>query len=102
MRAVARDLERSGLKARTALIIKRGDGPVQGLTNELTVKFVDGVSEREAARIARRYGMKLKRPVLSARQCVRADLGRGPELRAARRRTHLVEKQPVVLAEPDS
>ena len=101
MRAVARDLERSGLKARTALIIKRGDGPVQGLTNELTVKFGGGVSEREAARIARRYGMKLKRPVLSAGNAYVLTSGATPSYELLEVARALVEKEGVVFAEPE-
>ena len=53
---VTRDLEKSGLTVTPALIVKRGEGPVQGLTNELIVKFADGVSEREVSQIAKERG----------------------------------------------
>jgi hypothetical protein len=66
MRAIIGDLEKSGLRATTAVIVKRGDGPVQGLTSDLMVKFEEGVSEREASRIAKSHGLKVKRRVLSA------------------------------------
>jgi hypothetical protein len=66
MRSVTGDLQRSGVRATPAMIVKRGEGPVQGLTADLTVKFEDGVSEEEVARIAAENGLTVRRRVKSA------------------------------------
>ncbi len=63
IRTITAELENIGLSATTAAIIKRGEGPVWGLTNRLTVQFDAGVSQREVARIAKKYRLKVVRRV---------------------------------------
>jgi len=100
MRAIAGDLEKSGLKATPAVIVKRGDGPVQGLTSDLTVKFEDGVSEREVSRIAKEHGLKVKRRVLSAGNAYVLTSGTSPSYELLAVARELMEKDPVIFAEP--
>jgi subtilisin family serine protease len=95
---VTADLEKSGLKVRPAVIIKRGDGPVQGLTNELIVKFADGVSEQEVSRIANEHGMKVKRRAGDAYVLTSSKPPSYNLLDDARR---LSERNEVVFAEPE-
>jgi hypothetical protein len=100
MRAVTSDLAKSGLRATPALIIKRGDGPVQGLTNDLLVKFEDGVSEREVSRIAREHGLKVKRRVLSAGNAYVLTSGAPPSYGLLNTARDLIAQPSIVFAEP--
>jgi hypothetical protein len=101
MAAVTRDLTNRGLDVRPALIVKRGVGPVQGLTNELFVKFEDGVSERAAARIASRYKLRVKRRVPSSGNAYVLTTGTMPSYTLLDLARRLRENHPVVSVEPE-
>ncbi|MET1081712.1 MAG: S8 family serine peptidase [Burkholderiales bacterium] len=101
MQAVSRDLAKRGLDVTPALIVGRGKGPIQGLTNELFVKFEDGVSEKEATRIASRFRLKVKRRVLSSGNAYLMTTGRMPSYRLLETARQLREKHPVIAAEPE-
>jgi hypothetical protein len=66
IREITRELESSGLQVNSALIVKRGEETVQGLTDRLLVKFPEAVTEVEAARIARQNRLRILRRVLTA------------------------------------
>ena len=101
MRDVTADLEKGGLKVRPAVIIKRGEGPVQGLTNELTVKFADGVSEQEVSRIAREHGLKVRRQVRSAGNAYVLTSSTPPSYDLLDVARKLSERNEVVFSEPE-
>ncbi len=101
MRDVTRDLERSGLTVTPALIVKRGEGPVQGLTNELIVKFADGVSEREVSRIAKEHGLKVRRRVLSSGNAYVLTSSTPPSYELLDVARELMKQEEVVFAEPE-
>ncbi|MGQ0569589.1 MAG: S8 family serine peptidase [Armatimonadota bacterium] len=96
-----RELRRRGLRVTPALIVRRGDTPLQGLTNELVVKFEDGVSEREVSRIAARYGLKVKRRVLTSGNAYVLTTGWMPSYTLLDTARELQEKHPVIFAEPE-
>jgi subtilisin family serine protease len=101
MRDITSDLEKSGLKVTPALIVKRGEGSAQGLTNELIVKFVDTVSEPAVARIAREHGLKVKRPMLSAGNAYVLTSNTPPSYELLDTARELMKREEVVLAEPE-
>jgi subtilisin family serine protease len=98
---VTRDLEKSGLTVTPALIVKRGEGPVQGLTNELIVKFADGVSKREVSRIAKERGFKVRRRVLSLGNAYVLTSSAPPSYELLDVARELMKQEEVVAAEPE-
>lgn len=101
MRAVTQDLEKSGLKVIPAVIIKRGERPEQGLTNELMVKFADGVSEQEVSRIAKENGLTVKRRLLSAGNAYVLTSTTPPSYELLEVANKLTQQNEVVFAEPE-
>ena len=64
LRAVVEELlPQAGLSGRLAAPMLRGEGVVEGLTNELIVKFRPEVTEPEAAAIADKFGFRVVRRV---------------------------------------
>ena len=101
MRDVTSDLEKSGLKVTPALIVKRGEAPAQGLTNELIVKFADNVSEAEVSRIAKEHDLKVKRQMRSAGNAYVLTSNAPPSYELLNTARELLKREEVVLAEPE-
>jgi subtilisin family serine protease len=66
MTSVAHELQEEGLQVTLALAIESSDLSLQGLTNELVVRFKDHVTQNEVQTIARQLGLVVERPILYA------------------------------------
>jgi hypothetical protein len=64
--ALTAALERQGLEVRPALVVRRGERPVLGLTTELVVRFIDSVPTEEADAVAAAFGLRNRRRVRHA------------------------------------
>jgi subtilisin family serine protease len=98
---MAEALERERLTVIPALVVQRGAGPPLGLTQELLVQFEPHVDEEQARAIAAEAGLELRRRVLTTPNAYIVRDPRGPTyglLDVARR---LIERQPVITAEPE-
>lgn len=101
IREVTQELEAEGLRVTPALMIKRGSSTPQGLTNRLLVQFEDGVSEADASATAARFGLQVKRRVLSAGNAYVLSTDDAPTYDLLRIAQNLTSQRNVVLAEPD-
>jgi subtilisin family serine protease len=93
-------LERRGLTVKPAVVVRRGERPVVGLTAELVVRFEASVTHEEVAAIAREYGLRSERAVLYAGNAFLLTRPGVPsyELLAIAQRLH--EDVRVIYAEP--
>ncbi|NBC15694.1 MAG: S8 family serine peptidase [Bacteroidetes bacterium] len=101
MQAVVSDLEQQGLTARLARPVRRGERPIQGLTNELTVRFEDHVTREDVQRIAREVGLRVERPILYAGNAFLLARPGAPTYELLSIAQTLREKFPVRYAEPN-
>ncbi len=101
VRAVLRELEDSGLRVIPARVIKRGDSPLQGLTNQLLVRFDDEVAEADVSEVAARHGLAVKRRVSSAGNAYLLSTDDFPTYDLLDTARQLLDEPTVILAEPD-
>ncbi len=102
MESVANELRRQqGLRVILALPVQRGAGPVQGLTNELTVRFDDSVKQDEVERIAGQLGLTVERPILYAGNAFLLSRPGPPSYDLLRIARVLQQEFPVLYAEPN-
>jgi subtilisin family serine protease len=98
--ALGRQLESEGLEVVPALLVKRGAGPPQGLTQELVVQFAPGVDESEVRRIASDAGLEVRRRVTSTPNGYLLRDPDGPSYEMLSVAAGLVEEDAVMTAEP--
>lgn len=98
--AMVAALQRRGLEVKSALVVRRGERPIVGLTSELVVRFAASVTREEVDAIAKEYGLRNERSVLYAGNAFLLTRPGGPtyELLAIAQRLH--EDPRVVYAEP--
>ncbi len=97
---IVKQLESKNLKVVPALVIKRGE-VIQGLTNELVVKFDDEVSKTRVAKIAREFGLKIKRPILTSGNAYVLTSGELPSYQLLKIAERLKDKYSAVFVEPE-
>jgi hypothetical protein len=97
---VTRQFDREGLRA-TPAVITHLDGPVvEGMTNELVVRFDPSVRRPLAARIARECGLEVTSPVAYAGNCYVLRSPGGPSYRLLDSGLRLLEDRRVAEVEP--
>jgi hypothetical protein len=100
IKSIIKELETNDLKVIPALLIKRGEA-IQGLTNELVVKFDDKVSKSQVGKIAREYGLKVKRHVLTAGNAYVLTTGKLPSYDLLKTADKLQKKYSPLFVEPE-
>jgi subtilisin family serine protease len=94
-------LERRQLKAIPALIVRRGELTIEGLTNELVVRFEDSVTIEEASEIAKQVGLEITRRVTYAGNAYVLRRPGGPSYELLAQAEELMRAHPVRYAEPN-
>lgn len=90
-----------GLTGRLAAPMFRGETVIEGLTNELVVRFESGVTEQQAQQIAKRYGFTVLRHIAYIGNAYLWQHGDLPNYRLLNIARELVDKFPVRYAEPN-
>jgi subtilisin family serine protease len=99
--SVVADLERRGFTVIPALHVRRGEGVVEGLTNELVVRFDESVTTDQAYEIARSVGLEVLRPVNYAGNAFLLGRPGPPSYDILRAAEELRRNHPVRYAEPN-
>jgi hypothetical protein len=93
-------LQRLGLGVTPALVVRRGDRPILGLTRDLLVRFEGSVTEEEVQDIAKEYGLQIQRRVLYAGNAFLFSRPGAPSYAFVDLARRLHEDPRVVYAEP--
>ncbi len=99
--AMRDDLVAQGLDVVPALVIQRGPGAPQGLTQDLVVQFEPGVGEEQARSIAAGAGLEVRRAVLSTPNTYLLRDPGGPSYELLDVAQRLIEDRTVITAEPE-
>ena len=101
MSGVIGDLEGQGMTVVPALVVKRGEGAPQGLTNDLTVQFEEGVTEEQVGDIAASAGLQVRRVLKALPNTYVLTSNELPSYSILETAEDLLRNHPVKAAEPD-
>lgn len=90
-----------GLTGRLTAPMFRGETVIEGLTNELVVRFESSVTEQQAQQIAKRYGFRVLRRIVYLGNAYLWQHGDLPHYHLLNIARELVDKFPVRYAEPN-
>lgn len=98
---VAEQFPRSGLTGRLAATIVRGESVIEGLTNQMVVKFESNVTEQKVQEIAKRYKCTIVRRINYLGNAYLFEYGNIPTYDILKIAQDLMDKFPVLYAEPN-
>jgi len=101
MSGVVGELEAQGMTVVPALVVKRGDGAPQGLTNDLTVQFREGVTGEQVGDIAAAVGLQVRRVLKALPNSYVLTSNELPSYSILETAEALLLNHPVKAAEPD-
>lgn len=98
---IGSELRQHGLRAKFAVPIRRGEAPLQGLTNDLIVQFRGDVTRNDAEQIAEARGLSIERSVTYAGNAYILTRAGAPDYSILDVAEELMRDERVQFAEPD-